>query len=440
MTYFRPTCVSLFVWLGMAVSLGAQQGADAGPLAITGVTVVDVVEGRLVLNQTVVVHGTRITAVGGVSKVRVPAGARVVEGRGKYLIPGLWDMHVHPMCWVEPFYTLHIVNGVTGMRDAGSSAPLEATLQWRREVTAGTRVGPRHVLAGPYLEGKTITDDECGGQPFAVAVTTPDEAARMVDSLKRAGADLVKSHWVSRDVYFAIARASRRAKIPFAGHLPGAVSLMEASDSGAIAIDHWLPECLSDSARLEACAPIAERFRRNNTWLALGGSGAGGGWVQTWSRFWPASLSKAAGVADSTASTMLDSILLPATTDTSMLVIQRAGLPIVVGTDAASMLRVFGVPGYVVHHAMQSYVRGGLTPLEALRAATLNPAKMLRATDSLGSITAGKLADLVLLDADPLADIANARRIRAVIANGRYYDRAALDTMLTRLLNDMRSR
>jgi hypothetical protein len=269
-------------------------------------------------------------------------------------------------------------------------------------------------------------------------------------------------------MYFVLAAEARRVGLPFGGHVMAPLTPLEASDSGASILDHimgmetlclnrsWVPDwnpsqsALSSqpdenpSSRLERCRKVAEQFRHNGTWWAptlTVYTEIIGKWDSPRTRpivqrfreladaFWSDSLSRYA--SSSFAGVVFGRAVGPAsgpdsTADSlgALYDAGRAGVPILAGTDS----QIF--PGLALHTELALLVAEGLTPLEALRAATLNPAQMLRATDSLGTVAPGKLADLVLLDADPLADITNTTTIRAVVANGRYFDRTALDGLL----------
>jgi hypothetical protein len=436
----------------------AHEAAAPAPLVFDRVTVVDVEHGLLVRDQRVVVVGNRIHAMGLVSSVRIPAGAQVVDARGKYLIPGLWDMHTHAMRYADFFYPLFIFNGVTGIRDASSSVPLDTQNLWRREILAGKLVGPpRQLLSGLALHdaenyGKNwATDSNFTGHPITWVAGFADAAdgRHLVDSLKAAGADIIKTYDMSRASYFVIAAQARRIGIPFGGHLnPGVATAIEASDSGASILDHSnsngdLEElCLHDSASVDKCRPVAEHFRRNNTW-----------WVPTYiiqescyrneaedavqrrvkkvgQALWTDTAIRRDWLRDSVSADTGSATM--SSSCPHMHIVHEVNMPILAGTDV-----VFGAlplippaPGFLLHGELAMYVAEGMTPLEALQSATLNPAKFLHATDSLGTVASGKLADLVLLDANPLTDIANITSIRAVVANGRYFDRAALDQLL----------
>jgi imidazolonepropionase-like amidohydrolase len=393
--------------------VSAQQSAiPAASLVFDGVTVVDVEQGKLLPDQRVTIAGNRIAAVGSASTVKIPKDAQVVNARGKYLIPGLWDLHSHygSKNAQEVDLLLLLANGVTAIREAYAFVPLETQVEWWKEVMAGTRVGPpRQLLTGQ--------------RP---ATTYEDMVSR-----KERGANFLKIYPFS----YEKAAAAKRAGLPFGGHVHGGTAI-EASDSGMTILDHVNTAggldktCMGPEATVEQCQPIADRLRQNNTWfvptlitfLAIGKNK----WekemtpashdvhrrLRELSRgFWTDStgygnwLRAPDSTADSTAT--VDS------TD-YLQVARRAGLPILSGTDAdgtKGQLRS-KLKGFATHAELAIYVYEGLTPAEALQTATLNPAKMLRGTDSLGTVAVGKLADLVLLDADPLADITNTTAIR----------------------------
>ncbi len=410
-----------FVLAGMAPArLDAQQAATAS-LVLEGVAIVDVEHGKIVPGQRVVVTGNRITAVGGASTVKMPKDAQIVDASGKYLIPGLWDMHVHVNAsrWFDDVaaqdslyrerYPRFIAHGVTGIREMGQRFQNGAASFriWRREVMAGTLVGPRAI--GPSAD---VSDE--GRLPLE----SPERAIRVIDSLKAAGDAFVKSHEEPNDrsVFFAMMREARRVGLPVVGHVPPSVTEVEAVDSGMHSIEHirgggprdcWPHSQSADSVALEkACTPVAEAYVRNGTW------------------FTP---------------TLVTMLILSADRQSfaNMLrylrTMHRLGVTkILAGSDLilASMEREPEfLPGLSSAEELLFLVEAGLTPVEALQAATLNPAKFLNATDSLGTVAAGKLADLVLLDANPLADITNVLKLRAVVANGRYFDRSALDAL-----------
>jgi imidazolonepropionase-like amidohydrolase len=417
--------------------------AAQGALVFTHVTVIDGGDSLPRGDQTVIIVGNRIRSVTPARSARLPAGARLVDGRGKFLLPGFWDMHVHTVFpHGRELLELYPANGVTGVRDMAGD--WDSLTTWRRAITRGELVGPRIVASGPYLEG--------GDVPIPhLLVRTPAEARAGVDSLVRLGVDFIKVHsQLTREVYFAIARRARERGIVFAGHVPRVVGAWDASDSGQQSIEHLLaiplPCTPAESVALAPrfpvqgalgrCSsqdpgPLYARLARNHTWVtptfvaqvevagwpgrALPGDSLG--------HYLPAALRRYVAEifpmpdsvppgADSVGRAVFARRLA------QLAAMHRAGVAVLVGTDAP--LRN-STPGFGLHEEMQLLVQGGMSPFEVLSAATLEPARYLGMLDSAGTIAAGKLADLVLLDANPLEDIRNTRRIRAVVANGRFY-------------------
>ncbi len=438
--------------IALALTLGASARAQS-VRAITHVSVIDARDTAPRVDQTVVISGHRIVASGASKTVRVPSGAQVVDGRGKYLIPGLWDMHVHTgTVGGRALLGMYVANGVTGVRDMASA--WATIVGWRGEIAHGTLVGPRIVASGPYLEG--------GDVPIAHLLTrTPAEGRAGVDSLIALGVDFVKVHGqLTPSVYFAIARRARERGIPFAGHVSRAVGSAAASDSGQRSIEHLLAipvpctpaESLALAPRfpvqsaLGRCAsddlaPLYARFVRNGTWVTPTFV------AQVEVANWPGRTVPGDSLAHYVPNAlrtfvadifpMPDSVPLHAdSVGRAMLAkrmaqvaaMRRAGVRILAGTDAP--LRN-SPPGFGLHEELLMLVRGGMTTFDALASATSEPARFL-GLDSLGTIESGKIADLVLLDANPLADIRNTRRISAVVANGRYFTRRARLQLLRR--------
>ncbi len=447
---------------------GQGPGQGAGPKSVAAratasttlvfdrVTVVDIERGRLVPDQRVVIAGNKIRTMGRSAKISMPRGAQVIDARGQYLIPGLWDLHVHPGFAVNRAFPLLLANGITGFRD-GYNFSLDSVQKWRREVWAGTRIGPpRQILSSVPLYGESMHLF-----PGTFYITGPVRAQQLVDSLKAAGVDMLKTYRLgSRHLYLALAAAARRAGLPFGGHVSaGTLTAQEAAEAGASIIDHAVDPadgdggdmrapCLWSTATVATCRPVVEAFKRHGTW-----------WVPTFvvnnthqlNQYYKVPFHPVTDTIGVHARAFQpfkgDSMLHRYPIDSTAIAALRTrqagrsgvlrlarelGLPLLAGTDAnPGTFWIPSVPfGFGLHVELAMYVAEGLTPLEALRTATLNPAKWLHATDSLGTVTPGKLADLVLLEADPLADITNTQRIRAVVANGRYFDRLALDTLL----------
>jgi len=436
----------------------------ASPVAFAHVTVVDTETGTARPDATVVVEGNRITAVGPSGEVRIPAGARVVDGTGKFLSPGLWDMHVHTFFgdWVpggrEVTLPLFVAFGVTGARDMGSD--LDPILAARRDVESGTQIGPRLVVSGPMLDGPKSQF------PAALKIGTSDEGRRAVAMLKGRGVDFIKiQSYVPRDAYFTIVEACRKGNMPFAGHVPDAIRAKEASDAGQASFEHLIGVFEGSSTAEEAFlegpkgpgkfldtydpsleAALLQRLARNRTWQCPTLFWERGQWLvdaidvtkdpdaryapRSWrEKTWP---TFAAGIMKD-----LDTDPLPVRekfVEHELGIVRRmkaAGIPFLAGTDTPAGVDV--LPGPSLHHELERLVAAGFTPAEALRAATLDPARFLKRENELGRVAKGMIADLVLFDADPLADVRNTRRIAAVVANGRYFSRADLDRLLDRI-------
>ncbi len=200
------------------------EDAPAKSLAITGVTVIDATGAPARLDMTVVVTGDRITAIGKPGEVGVPEGAHVVDVKGKYLIPGLWDMHVHTAS--PSFLPLYLANGVTGVRDMHALDP-DAIFGLRKQVQEGKQPGPRVFAAGPLVDGpKPLV-------PSSLVAANATEAREAVRKLKKMGEDFVKVYTkLPREAYLSIADEAKKQGIPFVGHVPESVSAAEASDLG----------------------------------------------------------------------------------------------------------------------------------------------------------------------------------------------------------------
>ena len=237
---FVPLCgvvalVLTFTTTHLSAAITIPPAPGRAPLAVTNVTLIDVVGGAAKAGQTVVVIDARVAAAGPANETKIPLDAKVLEGRGKFLIPGLWDMHVHVL-WepaVETLLPLFIANGVTGVRDMHTHASFDQIRRWHKEIVDGQRVGPRLFYAGPIVDGPTPF------WPGSIAVRDAESARKAVRDLKASGAGFVKVYeGLSREAYFAIADEAKREGIRFAGHVPRAITPLEASDAGQHSIEH----------------------------------------------------------------------------------------------------------------------------------------------------------------------------------------------------------
>jgi imidazolonepropionase-like amidohydrolase len=400
-------------FLCCSLSTFAQKDSS---FALTHVTVIDCTGAPAQPNSTVVVAQGHITAVGPSDAIKIPAGTRVVDATGKFLIPGLWDMHGHLTDATADAFPLLIMNGVTGVRDMGGD--LAQLDRWRSEINNGTRVGPHIIRAGPFVDGPKA------GVTNRLTVRTPEEARQAVRDLKAKGVDFIKVHnALPPDAFFALVDEARKEHIPVAVHLPQGVSSAEASDAGVASLEHI--ETINESAlwRKGATAKTVEqavdenlgpagqelfqRFAKYGTWYVPTLVAYERGFV-LWSND-PEALKPRMDVQ--------------AKQITLVGMMHKAGVKIMAGSDFSDWAIV---PGVDLHNELALLVEAGFTPLEALQAATLNPAKFLGKTDTYGTIQVGRAADLVLLDMNPLEDISHTRKIHAVVVGGKFFPLAAI--------------
>jgi len=459
------TLWTLLVFALAAASLSLAQAGAAPAIAITHVTVINPGTSSVTRNRTVILAGDHIDSVSDAAPSTVPKHARVINGTGLYLMPGLWDMHVHAAFgdWFprgrDIILPLFIANGVTGVRDMGGDVPALAT--WRKQISAGAIIGPRIVFSGPMLDG--YLPDGKLRFPSSVPVTTPASAVAAVDSLKAQGVDFIKvQSVVAHDAYLAAAKEARRQGLPIVGHVPDQVRLREVVAAGQKSVEHLMgifescsteeDEFIQGKGSLKlllgtqnprTCDAMIHLLAQHQTWQVP---------TLTWQRGgtfldqldWqhqPLDTYIPAYWRDVTWRRFADSMMPDLRKDPPKLraeyftrnlemvgAMHRAGVPFLAGTDTPPGIYV--VPGFSLHDELANFVEAGFTPIEALQTATSNPARFLGIERSFGSVEAGKIADLVLLDSNPLEDIRNTKKINAVFAGGRYFDRAELDRML----------
>ncbi len=426
------------LWMLVAaaiVSATVDVAPQTRPLVITSVNVVDVVDGRVLPNRTVTITGGTIASV--TEKAAPPAGAQVVDGRDTFLIPGLWDMHAHVEATRESSLQLYLANGITGIRDMGSE--LNLILRMRDGTASGRIVGPRIFAAGPIL------DDAPGEWPFRMRVKTADEGRAAVQLLKRRGVDLIKVHDnTPRDVFFAMADEARTQNLPLSGHIPRGLTAEQAIEAGQRDIQHlsngrlWRPCSGGEEYRPDACRPFFEMLARQGIWqtptIAAGAEiaaiGTPASEISAEQMVYAARSLREVWAGNQKMFATPDVIrglragaLVAAIVTKDM---ANAGVGILAGCDAT-------LAGFCVHDELVAMVRGGMPPAAALRTATLNPARYFGIEQTHGSVASGKSADLVLLEANPLEDIANVRRIRAVIRSGQLMERKDLDALLAQI-------
>jgi imidazolonepropionase-like amidohydrolase len=424
---------SAVLYLLAAAGVGAAGSLASAPrtIAITGVNVVDVLTGQVRPDLTVTISGGTIAAVS--PRGAAPPRAQTVDGRGKFLMPGLWDMHAHMEPSGESWLQLYVANGVTAVRDMGSD--LDLILQMREAIASGRVLGPRIFAAGPIL------DDAPGDWPLRMRVRTAEDGRAAVQLLKRRGVDLIKVHdHTPREAFFAIAREARRQNLPLAGHVPHGLTVQDVVDAGQTDIEHldnmqlWKP-CPGEGYRAEACRPLFEMLARRGVWqtptlvafselatigtpasrlsaerLAYAGKRLREMWAGNQSLFSTPEVIRMMRAAAETGAVV--------TSDMA-----RAGVAILAGCDTM-------IAGFCVHDELEAMLRGGMTPLAALQTATINPTRYFSLQGTAGTVAPGRRADLVLLDGNPLANITNVRRIDAVLVNGRLLEREILDQLL----------
>ena len=402
-------------------------------LAITHVTVINT-SGPIVHDATIVVRDGRIADIGNIA---VPPDAQVVDGRGRFLIPGLWDMHVHLSWTTASALPVLVANGVTTVRDMGSR--LGEIDEWRTKIASSLITGPRIFRVGPILNGQKFNQ-------YQMVPGNPDETRGVARALKEVGVDFLKVHRrLPRDSYLALIDEAKKLGIDVVGHIPMTVSPEEASNAGQATIEHTdtlfegtfstahKDENLAAAIRHFGEDGEAERlfrvFVKNHTvfdptlpaWLSVTTDQLAS---DPHMRYVAASNRKAI-----TPITPQDRQNYRDTFAEFLKIVgiaHRSGVTLITGTDIAGPR----IPGFSLHDELALLVDCGLTPLEALQAATITPANIVGKAKELGSIDRGKIADFVLLDANPLDDIHNTQKINAVIVGGRLLRRADLDALL----------
>lgn len=438
--HLLPALITLSISTACVLRLHRSDRYD---LLISDVTVV-AADGRLLKNQSVLIAGGQIAAIG--ENVPATSAARVVDGSGRFLIPGLWDMHAHLQAIGTEGLPLLVANGVLGVRDMGSDLDFVLGLR-RRAIDDPTLPSVR--AAGP------IIDDAPETWPFRLRLPSPRGAEALVRKLREAGVDFIKVHArLSRESWLATAAAARAQGLPLAGHLADGVSTTEAVKAGLASLEHLgefriIFECAGEpqatlmmmAAAYSAtkCQQLFTLFREHRMWQTptlgmlrmygltpeeaereLQNSGQLQHATPTLLAFWKQSESLSPPPPVEIRHALVALVDRARTVVADM---QKSGVGLLAGCDAL-------VPGRCLHRVLELMVESGLTPAEALRTATMHPAAFLGEAERRGSVEPGKMADLLLLDANPLADIRNLSRIQAVVSRGLLLDREALDRML----------
>jgi imidazolonepropionase-like amidohydrolase len=430
--------------LNREVMVTAQGGpldpAGDGATVFQNVNVISMSGERILENQTVLVRGDRIVSTNG-RKLKLPEGTTVIDGTGKYLIPGLAEMHGHvPPLTLAAFagevLLLYAANGITTVRGMlGHPGQLEL----REAVQRGEIIGPTLYLAGPSFSGQSIN--------------SAAEAVEKVRRQKKEGWDLLKVHpGLTREEYDAMARTAREEKIRFGGHVPADVGLLHAMEMGQETFDHvdgYVELLAGDQAALDEkkLADVVKRSKRAGVWIvptmAL--------WevlqatldlktliaypelkyvasrdVESWTRAYEARLGQLP--REKARNVVANRLRI-------LRALNQGGVRILMGTDAPQQ---FSVPGFSLHRELQWMRRAGMTPYEILVSGTRTVGEYFKSSDSFGTIAPGKRADLVLLEGNPLADIAHLKRISGVMLGGRWLARADIDARLAKIENKYR--
>ena len=478
-TTLRPLCVAVLLLTGAAACAIATPASDAGDTArdeqrvdllVRDATVVDVLDGTLHPHQAIAIRGDRIAAIVPMAQATGYTAARTVDAAGKYAIPGLWDMHVHfggGDALIEEnrnLLPLYLAHGITAVRDAaGDLSP--SVFEWRDATATGGLAGPRIFTSGPKIEGK---DSIWPGDQEVASEQNIDAA---LDRLQGWKADFVKitDSALSPELFMAALRKAQQRGLRTSAHVPDTLTIEEVSDAGLDSVEHIGYLAKAGSPKEKALGQA----------LARGEIDSGQAWEQ-WNASFDPLLAKAAYARMARQGTAVTPTLngsrvvayldqddhqdddylkyigpgLQATytwrveraaKDDAQAIerrharfernaalvplLQQSGVTILAGTDAG-FLNSYNYPGIALHQELGLLVRYGLTPLQALQAATINGARFLGQEEAYGTLAPGKAADLVLLQADPLADIGATSRIDTVIRQGQVHERRQLDAML----------
>ena len=461
--------------------------------AIAGLTVIDIYTGKKTV-MDIFIKNEKIDQMALQGTLTFPENIRVINAAGQYAIPGLCDMHIHLTIWPEfqdHLSTLLIANGVTSVRDMGGQ--LDDILAFRERATRPNVVAPRLWIAGPIIDGspRRVSGNPAKGlADISVAVDTPEEAKGLVDELVKSRVDFVKTYEMLRpEVFTGLLQQAQVHQLQAAGHLPIRMTIPQVLQvEPHYDIQHlggtcsgMKFECVDNPERLlaeridvldkqipgergielankilrntaamtpskqneERCAELIQQFVEKGTWHtptlvnSVGVSNLGFnkdvGW-KTAFRYLPKERQLD---AEEHFEKHQDDIKEHAWGQWKLETVSemhKAGVRFLAGTDSPPT--PFYTPGFALHFELKALVQAGLSPLEALQAATINGAEFFNATDNFGSIEEGKYADMVLLDADPLADINNTQRIASVISRGRFFDRNTLDALLASVVEE----
>jgi len=456
-------------WVKPGITQEEIPGGVDTSVVFENVNVIPMDSERILEGQTVVIEDHRIADIGTSGDIEIPADAHVVDGEGRFLIPGLSDMHMHTF-GSENDLLVYLANGVTTIRTMGSDPP--AILEWRDQIRAGTRVGPSIWVWWPHFE----TNDP-GWEWGAVRATrggktwvhTPEEAEQLVAEMAALGVDGIKAHGQPTEIYLALLESAAKHGLPFDGHAPedhnirGSDNICAGSDCwndfrtmGTPALAH-----VEELVKMVEMSDEGTRQASDESIRQIAQDAADDGlWVTTTVYMFRSAADQASDLegtlsnlevqyvhpgvfdaigwgpgasylADLGSRTWYPNFL--ASQEEMLSALNETGALLMSGTDVG----VPGmVPGFSLHNELETMTDVGFSPYDALKTSTYNPALYLGELEEIGTVEVGKRADLVLLEENPFEDIANTRQIAGVMVQGRYYSRADLDLMLEAVAQD----
>jgi len=473
-----PISLRLAISLIILMKLASAQT----PLAITDVTVIDVVHGAARDHQTVLVSNGHIADIDAADSVRIPSQATRIPGQGRFLIPGLWDMHIHLRSDAAKRYVslvddnaalldLFLPNGVVGVREMGGDLA-EYVLRWREEIRTGKRTGPRILTAVRKI------DQEPPAWPGSLGVKTTEEAREAVRQMKQEGADFIKVYFarVTPPVLGAVIDEAHKLNLRVVGHWPTNIPVQDVVEIGQDGIEHAQSLLVyrrddfekfdkEQAARRAAKIPIdpAESAARHlymldekaeeplyramaakQVWVTptmavhtrvrveLGETDFSNDPRQRYVfpaiwESWDPKLGRRKPVTEDRIRELNTATIKR--TDEALVLAYKSGVPMLAGTDCG-VDNNFMFPGWSLHEELEALVKAGLKPIDALRMATINAAKWRGEDQTEGSVEKGNVADLVLLRSNPLETIGHTREVDGVVQGGKYYSRLDLDLML----------
>ncbi|KGP83096.1 MULTISPECIES: amidohydrolase family protein [unclassified Paenibacillus] len=455
---FRKSLLVLGIFALLIALTGAGTGyASIEPvtrqtLVLQHATIVDVRSGKLTNDQTIIITDNKISHIGNSAQTAIPIYAQVRDATGQYVIPGLWDMHVHLEDNYKDAFPLFLANGVTGVREMG--AALNNVDIWKNSIRSGM-TAPRLVYAGSTLNGGPADD-----APHMFYLETEEQARKAVRLNAVKGADHIKVYsWLPRPLFLAVMDEARKYGLPVVGHLPVEVRASEAVQLGFKSIEHLhglfiatssieddlfkyadMSDLLGYSlAEIEASQAydsvkankLFNTFKEKEVWpvptmvtyLNMAKTE-----IDPRSTYVPTAVQEQwAEVIRSTPPEQTELMAaINSTTPDMVKKLNDAGVPMLAGTDSSFEMTNF-IYGVSLHDELELLVKSGLSPLQALQTATLNPARYLQREQELGTVEKGKLADLVLLEKNPLEDIRHTTSISAVVLDGKLIEKKTLD-------------